>query len=359
MALIDFPGEKLVIKLWETLADKGMGALLKPWQENREGKVRLELRKAELMMLAQAEVDANDIRAGRKRLTPENSLELLPSPTETPLAVTDGANGPNITFDCVVDVAYRTQVADAAKSEINISKAILKAEESLASDSQEPPEHEIEDDWISSWREYAGRVSTEDLQQLWGKVLAGEVKAPGTYSLRTLEFMKGLSRAEAEKISTLAQFVVERNILKTSPELFAAKGITFDFLFDMQELGIIKGVDSIGLTTTFGTNDSASYLKVLRFNGKAILIRHEDPKKPLAIETYILTSIGAQILALGSFTPNMEYVKQTGQWIAKQGFKVVGGDWLQATESEGHLTNQYSIEADSAVETVKSSTAPS
>lgn len=34
---MDIPGEKLIIKLWETIADKGIGSLLKPWQIRREG----------------------------------------------------------------------------------------------------------------------------------------------------------------------------------------------------------------------------------------------------------------------------------------------------------------------------------
>ena len=31
-----WPGEGLLIKLWETLAEKGIGGLLKPWQMKRE-----------------------------------------------------------------------------------------------------------------------------------------------------------------------------------------------------------------------------------------------------------------------------------------------------------------------------------
>lgn len=52
MALIDWPGEQLVMKLWETLAEKGMGKLLTPWQIKREGRARNQVRKEELIMLA-------------------------------------------------------------------------------------------------------------------------------------------------------------------------------------------------------------------------------------------------------------------------------------------------------------------
>ena len=82
---MDFPGEKLVIKLWETLAEKGVGSLLSPWHAKREGKVRNDLRRQELLMLAQAERDAADVRAGRKSLRDDGALVALPAPADDTL----------------------------------------------------------------------------------------------------------------------------------------------------------------------------------------------------------------------------------------------------------------------------------
>ena len=65
------PGEQLLIKLWETIADKGIGSLLKPWQKRREGKAEIELKRQELLVLAQTESDANLIRQGHSRLIPD------------------------------------------------------------------------------------------------------------------------------------------------------------------------------------------------------------------------------------------------------------------------------------------------
>ena len=53
---MDVPGEKLLIKLWETIADKGIGSLLKPWQMRREGRAAIGVCREELLALAQAEV---------------------------------------------------------------------------------------------------------------------------------------------------------------------------------------------------------------------------------------------------------------------------------------------------------------
>jgi hypothetical protein len=45
------PGEQLLIKLWETIADKGIGNLLRPWQMRREGQAAIDVKHSELLML--------------------------------------------------------------------------------------------------------------------------------------------------------------------------------------------------------------------------------------------------------------------------------------------------------------------
>ncbi len=39
----------------------------------------------------------------------------------------------------------------------------------------------IDDDWLNVFERYAEDASTERMQKLWGRVLAGEVRAPGKY----------------------------------------------------------------------------------------------------------------------------------------------------------------------------------
>lgn len=84
---VEAPGEKLIIKLWETLIDKGIGSLLRPWQIKRDGRARSEVRREELLMLAQAESEVADIRAGRKRLDLASSVPLISGPTRASYCV--------------------------------------------------------------------------------------------------------------------------------------------------------------------------------------------------------------------------------------------------------------------------------
>jgi len=342
---LELPGEKLVIKLWETLTDKGVGSLLTPWQAERLGKANNIVRRNELLMLAQAEKDAEDIRAGRKRFEPDGLLRLLPSSSSSSSALVDskGRIEPTIEIESLAQVANQYNMAQEARKEINVSKAIIHAEEVLAQDPQTPPERPVEEDWLYSWREYAGRVSTDELQQLWGKILAGEVKSPGTYSFRTLEFLKGLSKDEAEHVSKLASFVIEGVILRNLKQHLDESGISFDLLLKMQELGLLSGLEAIGLTLTFKSTLPTQFLFGLRSNGKVLVVEHDDPTKVLILDVYPVTTIGKQLLGLGNFQPNLEYLRLVGKEFVKQGFTVNLADWVQLTESEGKYFNAEKI----------------
>ena len=61
---MQMPGETLIAKLWETLVDKGIGNLLKPLQIRREGKAYIDVKRDEILILAQANRDAEAIRRG-------------------------------------------------------------------------------------------------------------------------------------------------------------------------------------------------------------------------------------------------------------------------------------------------------
>lgn len=342
---MDFPGEKLVIKLWETLAEKGIGSLLSPWQAGREGRARNEVRRQEILMLAQAEADAADIRAGRKQLRPDGTL-LLDNPQEAEAEKSDGRIEPTLTLSAAVDRGNRAAAAAAARSEINATKAIIFAEDQLASDSQVASDREVDEDWLFVWREYAGKVSVEDLQRLWGSVLAGEVKSPGRYSIRTLEFLKTLSRPEAEVISKLASYVIDGCVARSQEEYIESKGLSFSTLLQMQELGMVSGVEAVGLTTSYKSVVEGRFLRALVSHNKALIVEHEDSSKILSFESYLLTAVGKQVLGLGSFEPDVEYLRLIGKDFLKDGFKVKIADWLAVSEKEGRYSNAQDIVAD-------------
>ena len=327
---MEFPGEKLLIRLWETIAEKGIGGWLRPWQNQREGQSRIDVQREALLVFAQTERDIKDIRSGRKILSSDGQLLELPEQAN-PLALREDS----ASRDAVSSV-QRNRMAREMRGEVNVSKALLSAEAILEDDPQTPPERKVDDDWLYRWRDAASTVSSEELQTLWGRALAGEIKSPGSYSLRTLEFLKNLSHKEALQIAKVSPFVIgDTVIFRGNKQLLDSEGITFSFLLDLQHLGVVSGVESSGIERTFKPLATEKFERVLVSYNRVLVVTHEDMSKKLKLKIYKLTSLGQQILKLGSFEAHDVYLRSAGQAICSQGFKVHIARWEQVTETTG------------------------
>jgi hypothetical protein len=69
----------------------------------------------------------------------------------------------------------------------------------------------VDPDWTAQYINHAQDVSNEDLQVLWGRILAGEVAKPGSYSKRTLEFLGTLEKWEAQGFTDFCAFAFTDN----------------------------------------------------------------------------------------------------------------------------------------------------
>ncbi len=340
---MEAPGENLLIKLWETLAEKGIGGLLQPWQEKRVANARLEIRKNELLNLAHVESQIIAIKSGKSFPPIQGNFKLIVD--------LSGSTNQNTRIEPTIDLSdliIRTsqiEISENIRKEVNVAKAVIIAEDILAQDSQVPSEASIDDDWLFSWREYAGRVSSEELQSLWGKVLAGEIKQPNSYSMRTLEFLKNLSKSEAELISRAAKFVIGQWIYRNNDTILEKENIKFIHLLLLQDIGILSGVDT-GLTQTFGSLENDKFVIHFFALNIVILLSHNDPAKKVVNEVYLLTSVGREVLKLASIHINNEYLESIAKEYVKQGFDVKIADWVPVhADGRGRFFNAKIIEA--------------
>lgn len=334
---MNWPGENLLIKLWESLADKGVGSLLKPWQIRREGRANVDLRRYEMLAIADAEREVEEIRSGHRKL--ENAKYVL-SLTE------DSSVGDTVAPTEIVpllEVASRAAVADAMRKEINVAKAVLHAEAELRNDDAPPPEQNVDDDWLYRWRDYAGSVSADDLQELWGRILAGELKSPGRYSYRLLDFVRNLTKDEAGLIERIAPFVISNVVVRDNDSILAEAGVSFDRLMELQELGVLSGIEALGLQIEYSSLDTSKYVRLLICHGRGLLIQHDDPTKKVEIGIYSITVLGKQVLGLSKFSANECYLLAVGRHIKQKGFKVSVVDCVDAGKGMIRYLNDVEI----------------
>lgn len=81
-------------------------------------------------------------------------------------------------------------------SEANISSAIDFC--SAAMRGREGDPDSIGHGWFLRWEDGAGSESDAEMQEVWGRILAGELEQPGSFSKRTLSIVSDMGRDDAE-----------------------------------------------------------------------------------------------------------------------------------------------------------------
>jgi hypothetical protein len=337
-------GEKLVGKLWDTVTKEGIGSLASPWQTRRQGRASVDARRDELLLLAQTEVDVADIKAGKKKYSEDRKLKnLVQSDAGTPLVESNqGRIEPYFEFEDIEEISNARVQAKNIQEQINLTKTVLYAEEEIENFNEEGSDEDINPDWFVRWRDCAEKVSSEELQRLWAKALAGEIASPGSYSLRTLEFIKNISQAEAHEISKLAPYVMNSgSVYKVN--CIEEAGINFNFLLEMEDLGVLSGVKGGGLNLSLASRKGESFEHALFYNNQVLLIKHDDVTKKAEFPCYKVTNLGREVLGLGVFPMNNKYLEQIGHEAKKQGFEVVLADWVQTSKEHGRYYNSTSL----------------
>lgn len=64
-------------------------------------------------------------------------------------------------------------------------------------------------DWLMRFFDAVGNITNDDLQQLWGRVLANEISKPKSCTLRTLDMIRNMSPDEAKTFSILCRYVMQ------------------------------------------------------------------------------------------------------------------------------------------------------
>ena len=110
-------------------------------------------------------------------------------------------------------IEERAQIREAAQSirkQNNLETVVLHASNELNDDS-EVSDEPVDDYWATRFFDMASDISGEDMQILWGKILAGEIKCPNSYSIRTLELLRSLTTQEIQALKETLPYIIVMN----------------------------------------------------------------------------------------------------------------------------------------------------
>ena len=111
-------------------------------------------------------------------------------------------------YDDLIKRAESRSLYQEIRKQANIEAVLLKTLNELEN---EPPviNDPVDADWINRFFNSVEDISNEQMQLLWSKILAGEIKKPNTFSLRTLNMLKNLTQNEAELFKRISSYILK------------------------------------------------------------------------------------------------------------------------------------------------------
>lgn len=203
----------------------------------------------------------------------------------------------------------------------NFLHAAGYAAEELNGSAEEYSEESVDFDWVMRFFDAVSNISNEDMQRLWGKILAGEIKKPGKCSLRTLDIVRNMSPKEAKTFSTLCGYVVHSGDChfifhngfwgsgewnERSKKYISERGLVYaSHIIPMIECGLIS-VDN-SLATDFKTDST-----LVMYNPEVICfcIADQNMDSFLNVDTYFLTTCGIELFNILSSMDEFQYQTQ-------------------------------------------------
>ena len=122
-------------------------------------------------------------------------------------------NSTNLSLTPQSSIEERAQVREEAQSirkQNNLETVVLHASNELNDDS-EVSDEPVDDYWATRFFDMASDISGEDMQIIWGKILAGEIKCPNSYSIRTLELLRSLTTQEIQALKETLPYIIVMN----------------------------------------------------------------------------------------------------------------------------------------------------
>ncbi len=199
----------------------------------------------------------------------------------------------------------------------NIEAIVEGAYESLK-DEKECADGEITREWMHRFIDAAGDISTEELQKLWSKVLAGEVLDPKSFSLRTLECLRNIDVEDARLFESVCKNVIANRFILNDENFLEERGISYDMILKLDECGLVNSSGNISLKSNVGQKEGI----VLNF-GKYILVGNTDGVDvEFNISQFPLTAAGRELSAIVANEIDLEYIKEICRIVAKGNEKI-------------------------------------
>ena len=231
-----------------------------------------------------------------------------------------------------------------AKQQQNI-ESITQIAAELIAQKDTVNDEPVDSDWINNFFNSAQFVSNEEMQKLWGKILAGEVKQPGSYSLRTLHLLKTLTRNEAklfQRVSKLAiiegesAFIFANRINRVQ---IRPRGFSYSDEIKLIECGLI--VQRQNLQLDFVLDPAKEDFVNFLMGNYLVQIRNKETLNVTKIPTIEFTQSGSEFLKLIEIEPDVKYINGFAEFLKSQNLEVKWAKVASFSDDESMYRSKF------------------
>jgi len=200
-------------------------------------------------------------------------------------------------LEVLVHKAYRKQVNRNAVAAAMLDELGGQAKEQSPNDTGPTPQGAvgaIDDDWLNVFERYAEDASSERMQKLWGRVLAGEVRTPGRFSMRTLRFLSEFSQADALTFEEFSKISFGDSAPKKLAKPDVARRDIRNLIY-LEANGLIQGASGVGLQRTMHFTENG--VTMLR-EANLVIVFMGTPNTSVQDEILALTPLGQELVSL-------------------------------------------------------------
>lgn len=179
---------------------------------------------------------------------------------------------------------------------------------------QEETDEPMSEDWLNYFESYAENVSSEELRSLWARVLAGEIRNPRAFSLRTLRLLSEIDAATAKSFES---FVSDRI---TEDSLLKREGLEGSELFEaieLEEAGLVQDVVFSTLERTIKVNENQQ--SIIVDNGFVAIIKVREGTTELKCPIVKITRVGIELCKLLTPRSPMNSLEKISQHFIDKG----------------------------------------
>ena len=230
-------------------------------------------------------------------------------------------DAPSLSIQGELDVSDQIQARitfQEEKRQRNIETVVRMAAEEIKD--TEVKDHEIDHDWTAQFFASVKDVSSEKMQQIWARILSGEVETPGRTSLHTLTILKNLTQKDAELFSKVANFIIKDFIFHEESTKNIHGFPTYNDFMKLSSYNLMH----IGANLVKELENKSAYHIVDKNICYRISINNTEQSDILNIyiPSYILTVMGKEIYGFLKTDKNTDYLNVFAHFLKEENAKL-------------------------------------